>query len=97
MMVSPKAESGRLDSPIREEIDELPSLMKVGFLLDVVLNSKKEIVAVVAGDPIKAHRKGVEFVDRMYSIRIPQARHRDRERRRIPEGHQHVPGAEGYG
>ncbi len=73
MMVSPKAESGRLDSPIREEIDELPSLMKVGFLLDVVLNSKKEIVAVVAGDPIKAHRKGVEFVDRMYSIRIPQA------------------------
>ena len=33
MMVSPKAESGRLDSPIRQEIDELPSLMNVGFLL----------------------------------------------------------------
>jgi nickel-dependent lactate racemase len=73
MMVSPKAESGRLDSPIRQEIDELPSLMKVGFLLDVVLNSKKEIVAVVAGDPIKAHRRGVELVDRMYSVRVKPA------------------------
>ncbi len=73
MMVSPKAESGRLDSPIRQEIDELPSLMKVGFLMDVVLNSKKEIVAVVTGDPIKAHRHGVELVDRMYSIKVSQA------------------------
>lgn len=73
MMVSPLCESGRLDGPIRKEIDEVPSLMKVGFLLDVVLNSKKEIVAVCAGDPIKAHRKGVEIVDRMYSVRVPEA------------------------
>jgi nickel-dependent lactate racemase len=73
MMVRPEAESGRLDSPIRREIDELPSMMNVGFLLDVVLNSKKEIVAVCAGDPIKAHRKGVELVDRMYSIRVQPA------------------------
>jgi|AGTN01.2.fsa_nt_gi Uncharacterized conserved protein len=71
MMVRPEAESGRLDSPIRREIDELPSMMNVGFLLDVVLNSKKAIVAVCAGDPIKAHRKGVEIVDRMYSVRVP--------------------------
>ncbi|HUL61718.1 MAG TPA: nickel-dependent lactate racemase, partial [Methanocella sp.] len=73
MMVSPAAESGRLDSPIRREIDELPSLMPVGFLLDVVLNSRREIVAVVAGDPIRAHRQGVELVDRMYSVRVPPA------------------------
>ena len=73
MIVSPAAESGRLDSPIRREIDELPSLMKVGFLLDVVLNSRKEIIAVMAGDPIKAHRKGVELVDRMYRVHVPPA------------------------
>lgn len=73
MMVSPLCESGRLDCPIRQEIDQVPSLMKVGFLLDVVLNSRKEIVAVVAGDPIRAHRKGVELVDRMYSVRVPAA------------------------
>ncbi len=74
MMVSPKAETGRLDSPIRQEIDEVPTMMhNVGFLLDVVLNSKKEIVAAVAGDVMKAHREGVKFVDRMYSLRVPKA------------------------
>jgi lactate racemase len=74
MMVSPKAETGRLDSPIRQEIDEVPGMMKnVGFLLDVVLNSKKEIVAALAGDIMRAHREGVKFVDRMYSVKVPKA------------------------
>jgi lactate racemase len=73
MMVSPKAETGRLDSPIRQEIDEVPGMLDIGFLLDVVLNSKKEIVAAVAGDVMKAHREGIKYVDRMYSVRIPEA------------------------
>jgi nickel-dependent lactate racemase len=73
MMVSPKAETGRLDSPIREEIDEVPKMLEIGFLLDVVLNSKKEIVAAVAGDVMEAHRVGVKYVDRMYSVRVPIA------------------------
>jgi|SRR5271157_2023489 len=74
MMVSQKAETGRLDSPIRQEIDEVPGMMSnIGFLLDVVLNSKKEIVAAVAGDIIKAHREGVKYVDRMYSLNVPKA------------------------
>ncbi|CAJ36964.1 nickel-dependent lactate racemase [Methanocella arvoryzae] len=73
MMRSPKAETGRIDSPIRVEIDEVYHMVKPGFLLDVVLNSRKEIVAVVAGDPIQAHRKGIEYVDRMYSAKVPVA------------------------
>jgi len=73
MIRSPKAESGRMDSPVRVEIDEVYTMLKPGFLLDVVLNSRKEIVAVVAGDPIKAHRKGIEYVDRMYSVSVPAA------------------------
>ena len=74
MMVSQKAETGRLDSPIRQEIDEVPGMMKnIGFLLDVVLNSKKEIVSAVAGDVLKAHREGVKLVDRMYSVKVPKA------------------------
>ena len=73
MMTSPKAETGRLDSPIREEIDQVPGMMKVDFLLDVVLNSKKEIVTAVAGDVMKAHREGVKLVDRMYRVEVPKA------------------------
>lgn len=73
MMASPKAETGRLDSPIRQEIDEVPKMLEIGFLLDVVLNSKKEIVTAVAGDVMKAHREGVKYVDHMYSVRVPKA------------------------
>ncbi|HEY3423145.1 MAG TPA: nickel-dependent lactate racemase [Methanocellaceae archaeon] len=73
MMTSPKAETGRLDSPIREEIDQVPGMLKVDFLLDVVLNSKKEIVAAVAGDVMTAHREGVRLVDRMYRVEVPKA------------------------
>jgi nickel-dependent lactate racemase len=73
MMVDPKAETGSLDSPIRREIDEIPGMLKIGFLLDVVLNSKKEIVAAVAGDVMKAHREGVKYVDRMYNVKVPKA------------------------
>ncbi|HTY90388.1 MAG TPA: nickel-dependent lactate racemase [Methanocella sp.] len=73
MMVSPKAETGRLDGPIRQEIDEVPGMLKIGFLLDVVLNSKKEIVAAVAGDVMKAHREGVKYVDSMYSVNVQKA------------------------
>jgi nickel-dependent lactate racemase len=73
MIVSPKAEAGRLDSPIRQEIDEVPKMLGIGFLLDVVLNSKKEIVAAVAGDVMEAHREGVKYVDRMYRVRVPEA------------------------
>jgi nickel-dependent lactate racemase len=73
MMVSPKAETGRLDSPIRQEIDEVPGMLEIGFLLDVVLNSKKEIVAAVAGDVMEAHREGIKFVDGMYGVRVPEA------------------------
>ncbi|HEY3422431.1 MAG TPA: transcriptional regulator, partial [Methanocellaceae archaeon] len=73
MMTSPKAETGRLESPIREEIDQVPGMLKIDFLLDVVLNSKKEIVAAVAGDVMKAHREGVRLVDRMYRVEVPRA------------------------
>jgi nickel-dependent lactate racemase len=73
MMVSPKAETGSLDSPIRQEIDEVPGMLDIGFLLDVVLNSRKEIVAAVAGDVMKAHREGIKYVDRMYCVKVPKA------------------------
>lgn len=73
MMKSHKAGTGRLDSPIREEIDQVPGMMKIDFLMDVVLNSRKEIVKVVAGDILKAHREGIKYVDRMYSVRKPKA------------------------
>jgi lactate racemase len=65
--------SGRIDSPARKNIEEAARIAGLSFILNVVINSKKEIVAAVAGDFIEAHRKGTETVDSMYKIVVEPA------------------------
>jgi len=66
MMADPLARSGRLDSPVRQDMEDAAAIAGLDFILNVVLNSKKEIVKAVAGDYIKAHRTGAKIVNRMY-------------------------------
>ncbi|MCJ7443503.1 MAG: nickel-dependent lactate racemase [Methanotrichaceae archaeon] len=66
LMRDPLSVSGRFDSPVRQDMEEAAGIAGLDFILNVVLNSKKEIVKAVAGNFIKAHRSGVEIVDQMY-------------------------------
>ena len=59
-------------NPLREDIEEVGELVGLAFILNVVLNSRKEIVKAVAGHPIKAHREGCLYIDKMYKRPIPQ-------------------------
>lgn len=72
-MRDPRAVSGRLDSPVRQDMEEAAAIGGLDFILNVVLNSRKEIVQAVAGDFIAAHRAGAEIVDRMYCKRVEPA------------------------
>ena len=65
--------SGRADSPARQNIEEAARIAGLGFILNVMIDSKKEIVAAVAGDFIEAHRKGTEYVDAMYKVPVESA------------------------
>lgn len=59
----PKAAFGVLDgNPLWEEIREIALRIGPSFLLNVALNEKREITGVFAGDLLKAHRVGTEFV-----------------------------------
>jgi nickel-dependent lactate racemase len=60
--------SGRIDSPPRKNIEEAARIAGLSFIVNVVINSKKEIVAAVAGDFVEAHRKGVMIVDSIYKV-----------------------------
>lgn len=73
LMIEEKAVSGRIDSPVRQDMEEAAGLAGLDFILNVVLDSKKEIVAAVAGDYIKAHRKGAGVVDAMYKVEVEPA------------------------
>lgn len=72
LMLQPTANAGRVDSPVRIDMEEAGELVGCDFILNVVLNGNKQIVKAVAGDPIKAHREGIKIVDSMYVIPIKE-------------------------
>jgi nickel-dependent lactate racemase len=73
MMIEENAVSGRIDSPVRQDMEEAAKIFGLDFILNVVLDSKKEIVAAVSGDFIEAHRRGIEAVDAMYKVSVEPA------------------------
>lgn len=70
LMLLPGASSGKVDSPVRADMEEAGAMLGVDFILNVVLNAKKEIVKAFAGDVIGAHRAGVVYVDKMYKVPV---------------------------
>lgn len=70
---SPGARAGILKgNPIQEELKEVIQMIKPDFVLNVVLNSKRGVVRAFAGDLFEVFHQGVELVDEMYKIKIPQ-------------------------
>lgn len=70
-MVKEGAHAGSLDNnPVRQDIDEVGQYIKIDFIVNVVLNSKKEIIRAVSGHYMEAHREGCKVLDKMYGIEI---------------------------
>jgi nickel-dependent lactate racemase len=53
------------DNPLHRELLEIARMARHDFLLDVALARDRSIAGVFAGDPVQAHRAGVEFVSRV--------------------------------
>jgi len=73
LMLDPRSSAGRLDGAVRQDIEEAAEMLGIDFILNVVMNERKEIVFAAAGDHIKAHRKGAEFLDRFSKIEVEPA------------------------
>jgi len=48
-------------------------MVSIDYILNVVLSEHKEIIHAVAGDPVKAHREGCRFLDKLYRKEIKEA------------------------
>lgn len=71
MLLHPKAEMGVLEgNPVHEDMVEAAKLAKVDFTLNIVLNSKLEVVKAFAGDLEQVFYEGVKLVDEMYKVPI---------------------------
>ncbi len=66
---------GVVDNPIRKEIEDVAGQIGLDFSINLVLNGFEEIVNISAGDYIQAHRKAVEFAERIF--RDPQTEKAD--------------------
>ena len=71
LMLEPGAVIGRLKgNPAYEDQVEGTEMKRPSFLLNVVLNEKKEFLKVHAGDYIQAHLEASQFVESIYGTPI---------------------------
>jgi len=71
MILQPNARAGVLEgNPVHEDMMEAARLAGVDFILNVVMNSRREVVRAFAGDLEKAFYEGVRLVDEMYKVPI---------------------------
>lgn len=77
MVGHPNSRAGiLLGNPVYQDIIEQARIAKHNFIVNVLLNEKREITHVVAGDPVAAHARGCDIesgiagvkVDRQYDI-----------------------------
>ena len=62
---------GKVDNPIRNEIEKVAEKVGINFIINVVLNRNNKISFVSSGHFISAHKKCVEFAEKMYRTDIP--------------------------
>ncbi|MDI6871964.1 MAG: nickel-dependent lactate racemase [Bacillota bacterium] len=73
LMLLPGAEVGRVEgNPVRAAIEEVGEAVGIDFILNVVVNERKGIVAAVAGHHRLAHREGCRIADRLFKVELPE-------------------------
>jgi nickel-dependent lactate racemase len=68
------AKTGNLHgNPIHKDMLFAAEKVKLAFILNVVINSKKEIINAFAGDHIKAHEAGCDFLRKLAEVKAVKA------------------------
>jgi len=70
-MVMEEAHAGNVKTnPVRSDIDEVANFIPIDFIVNVVLDEKKQIVKAVSGHYLEAHREGCKYLDSLYKVKI---------------------------
>lgn len=63
---------GKVDTPCREEMEDFAKVTGLDFIVNTVLNRHGQLVRVVAGHFIAAHREGVEWAEKVFGVPFGQ-------------------------
>ena len=58
-------------NPIHEDMVEQAKMARLDFIVNVLLNKRREITHVVAGDPFQAHEKGCQIESEIVGVKVP--------------------------
>ncbi|MCI8610173.1 MAG: nickel-dependent lactate racemase [Firmicutes bacterium] len=59
----PKARMGILDeNPIHVDMTAAVRMAKLAYIVNVIIDEEKKVIAAFAGDPVAAHRKGCDYL-----------------------------------
>lgn len=64
---------GNIDNPVRKEIDDIALRAGLKFIVNAILDAEQRVVGLVAGDPLQAHRAGVEVAKKVYGVPLQPA------------------------
>ena len=64
----PGNQAGRLDSPIRAEIEKLVDLVGLDMMVNLVVDAQGEICGLSAGHYIESHRRAVPLARELYGL-----------------------------
>jgi nickel-dependent lactate racemase len=68
-----RVERGRVhDNEFRLDIEEAARLAGLDFKVDAVINNRREVVGLFAGDFVEEHRAGVELAQQVYPTEVAQ-------------------------
>jgi len=64
---------GKRDNPVRAQIDKAAALTSLKFIINTIPDAAGNLAAAVAGDPVAAHRQGVEISLRIRTVNLPRS------------------------
>ncbi len=62
---------GKVDNPVRREIDWAAKMAGLKWVVNVIQDRTGKLVEAVVGDPVAAHRIGAEIARDVYGVRLP--------------------------
>jgi nickel-dependent lactate racemase len=63
---------GKIETPCREEMEDFVKATGLDFIINTILNSNGDVIRIVSGHFIEAHREGVRWGQRVYGVPFQQ-------------------------
>lgn len=74
LISDPNARIGMTDgNPVREDMEEIAKVAGLNFIVNLILNEKRQVLKAFAGDFIKAHREAVKAYEGLYGVKPLEA------------------------